>query len=183
MKKVYIIHGLQGTPNGNWKPYLLRELEKKNIWACSIPMTDEEDPDCSEWVRIINSYVKKEDEVVLVAHSLGARAVLRYLDQGNISPIVGVVLVSGRFGKPRGDALHSFYDKALDFDRIMSNALQRCVVHGDNDPIIPYSDAILLSEALVCELVTIPGGGHLTKKAQCFELPDARDAVLKMMGI
>jgi predicted alpha/beta hydrolase family esterase len=65
----------------------------------------------------------------------------------------------------------------------MQNVPQRCVIHGDDDPKVPYEDAILLSEALDCKLITIPGGGHLTKKTECFELPEARDAVLKMMGI
>jgi hypothetical protein len=34
MKKVFIIHGFQGKPNGGWRPWLEGELALLDIYAC-----------------------------------------------------------------------------------------------------------------------------------------------------
>ena len=38
MKKVFIVHGFEGEPNGGWRPWLMGELAKKDIYACALPM-------------------------------------------------------------------------------------------------------------------------------------------------
>lgn len=180
MKKVFIIHGLDSAPNKAWRPWLMRELAKEDIYACSLPMPRGKDPICEEWVQTIKREVQSDDEIYLVGHSLGARAVLRYLEQ--LDGIVeGTVLVSGRFGKPKSDILHSFYDQSLDFDKIQKTSKNFVVIHGDNDPNVPYEDGKTLAQHLGCELITIPNGGHLSGKAQCFELPEALKALNDMM--
>lgn len=180
MKKVFIIHGLDSAPNKAWRPWLMRELGKQDIYTCALPMPGGKDPVCEEWVKTIRREVVDDDEIYLVGHSLGVRAVLRYLEQLDGS-IEGAVLVSGRFGKPKSDVLHSFYDQALDFDKIKTSSKSFVVIHGDNDPNVPYENGKLLAGNLGCELITIPNGGHLGGKAQCFELPEALKALNDMM--
>ncbi len=72
MKKVFIIHGFEGSPNGGWRPWIMAELEKKDIYACALSMPDPENPLCSEWVAEIQRHVQrnKGDEIYLVGHSL-----------------------------------------------------------------------------------------------------------------
>lgn len=182
MKKVFIIHGFGVSPNSNWKPYLMRELAKHDIWACSLAMPKANDPNCDEWVETIAKAVDTSDENYFVAHSLGVRAVLRYLETAE-KPVEGAVLVSGRYGKSRSGARGSFYDTPLAIETIKQKAKHFTVIHGDNDTTVPYEEGLVLSHELGCEIVTIKNGGHLGTKAGCFELPEVRDAVLKMMGI
>lgn len=72
MKKVFIIHGFEGSPNGGWRPWLMLELEKKDVYACALAMPHPENPLCSEWVQEIERHViqNKEDDIYLVGHSL-----------------------------------------------------------------------------------------------------------------
>lgn len=72
MKKVFIIHGFEGSPNGGWRPWLMSELEKKDVYACALAMPHSENPLCSEWVQEIERHViqNKEDDIYLVGHSL-----------------------------------------------------------------------------------------------------------------
>jgi predicted alpha/beta hydrolase family esterase len=182
MKKVYIIHGLGASPNSNWKPYLMRELAKRDIWACSLAMPKADDQNCDEWVETITKAVDTSDENYFVAHSLGVRAVLRYLETVE-KPIEGAVLVAGRYGKPRSGVLASFYDTPLDIETLKQQSKHYVVIHGDDDPNVPYEDGVTLSRELGCELITIKDGGHLSTKAGCFELPEARDALFNMMKI
>jgi predicted alpha/beta hydrolase family esterase len=72
MKKVFIIHGFEGSPNGGWRPWLMSELEKKDMYACALAMPHPENPICSEWVGEIGRHViqNKQDDIYLVGHSL-----------------------------------------------------------------------------------------------------------------
>jgi len=180
MKKVYIIHGLGASPNSSWKPYLMRELAKRDIWACSLAMPNPDEPTCDEWVETISHAIDTSDKVYLVGHSLGVRAVLRYLEIAEKS-IEGVVLVSGRYGKPCSGVLGSFYDAPLAIETLKQQSKHYVVIHGDDDPTVPYEDGVTLSRELGCELITIKDGGHLSTKAGCFELPEARDAVYRFL--
>lgn len=180
MKKVFIVHGMNSAPNKAWRPWLMAELAKHDIWACSLAMPGDENPICEEWVQALKSAIGKQEEIYLVGHSLGVRAVLRYLEEGNKAR--GVLLVSGRFGKPSSDKLGSFYDQPIDFGEVKTQAEHFVVIHGDDDPNVPYEDGKQIAKSLECELITIPNGGHLSGKAQCFELPEARDTLLAMMN-
>ncbi|MBI4599005.1 alpha/beta hydrolase, partial [Candidatus Uhrbacteria bacterium] len=82
MKKVFIIHGFEGSPNGGWRPWLMAELEKQEIYACALSMPMPENPVCDEWVGEISRHIERnsDDKIYLVGHSLGVPAILRYLE-------------------------------------------------------------------------------------------------------
>ena len=181
MKKVFIIHGLNSAPNKTWRPWLMRELAKEDIWACSLAMPGGEEPICDDWVETISNAVKGDDEIYLVGHSLGVRAVLRFI-QSDQKSIMGAVLVSGRYGKPKSGILESFYGEQLDFKKIKDTTKHFVVIHGDDDPNVPYEDGKKIAQELDSEIITIPNGGHLSGKAQCFELPEIMSSLLKMFN-
>jgi len=81
MKKVFIVHGFGGEPNGGWRPWLMGELAKKDIYACALPMPTPEEPKKEEWVKAITDAIKiPNEEIFLVGHSLGVPAILHYLE-------------------------------------------------------------------------------------------------------
>ena len=49
MKKVFMIHGYEGKPNGGWQPWLMGELAKENIWACALSMPSPNKPEKNEY--------------------------------------------------------------------------------------------------------------------------------------
>ncbi len=182
MKKVFIIHGLDSAPNKAWRPWLMKELAKDDLYTCALPMPNPTDPVCNEWVEMIKNTVGNDEEIYLVGHSLGVRAVLKYLETLPGKKIKGVILVSGRFGKPRSGILGSFYNDSLDFEKIKLSSENFLVIHGDNDPNVPYEDGVKLSEHVDCELITIAGGGHLSGGAGYFEFPLLKEVLLKMIN-
>lgn len=181
MEQVFIIHGLNSSPNKAWRPWLMSELAKENIYTCALPMPGDETPVCSEWIEKIQEVYDATHKMYLVGHSLGARAVLKFLEQST-QQIEGVVIVSGRYGKPKSadkiEILGSFYDDELDFEKIKFASKNFVVIHGDNDPNVPYEDGKKMAASIGCELITIVGGGHLSGKAGWNELPEARDGLL-----
>lgn len=175
MKKVFIVHGLEGTPNGGWRPWLMGELQKIDVYACALSMPNEMNPICSEWIEEINRHIEsnKGDEIYLIGHSLGVPTILHYLEQSPVdTKISGAILVSGPSEKINIEKIANFLDKPFDFETIKSKCSKFSVIHGDDDPVVPLSNAGFLSEKLNCDLVIVHGGKHLNGSAGFTQLPE-----------
>lgn len=186
MKKVYLIHGFNASPNGSWLPWLMSELKKKDIYACALPMPYPENPQVDGWVKSIafNLGVPSTD-IFLVGHSLGVSAILRYLER--LSPgahIGGAILVSGPYENLKDEAhkiLDPFFVNSFDFDHIKKACNKFVVIHAIDDEVVPINHAILLSNKLSCEVVTVDKGGHLGGHNGVRELPQALAELEKMI--
>ncbi len=184
MKKVFLIHGFQGSPAGGWRPWLMRELEKEDIYACALSMPNPDHPILEEWIEEIARHVEqnKDDEIFLVGHSLGASAILRYLDTPEALPIEGVVLASGPIEKTENKNIANFLEQPFDFADIQSKVKKVVVIHGDNDPNVPLAQAETVARELGAELIVIENGKHLNGSAGFNELPQALKALNEMMA-
>ncbi|OHA15277.1 MAG: hypothetical protein A3G52_04170 [Candidatus Taylorbacteria bacterium RIFCSPLOWO2_12_FULL_43_20] len=185
-KKVFIIHGLETSPNGGWRPWLMAELEKRDVYACALPMPEPDNPVCKEWIDEISRNVNRNtnDEIYLVGHSLGVPAVLRYLekDPGGVM-IRASVLVAGPYANTGNKKLDSFFEKEFDFEKIKSRCEHFAVIHGSNDPLVPPEDAKSLSKCLNAELTIIKNGGHLNGSAGIYSLPECLHVLEKTMHL
>lgn len=185
MKKVFLIHGFEGSPNGGWRPWLMAQLEKLEIYACALPMPTPENPICNQWVEEIARNVDNNptDEIYLVGHSLGVPAILRYLESSQAKTISGVVLVSGPSQKNNNRKIDNFLETDFNFEKIKQSGQRFCVIHGSNDPYVPLENAQFLAQNLGAELVVVENGGHLNSSAGWFSLPQALEALKKLMNM
>lgn len=188
MKKVFMVHGFGSNPDRNWFPWLSKELEKYDINTCMFYMPDSRYPVEKEWVKTIrDSIIIPSEDVFLVGHSLGASSILRYLETlKSDEKIGGAILVSGAIKyvpgpEGRYDLLNKFVDHSFDFEHINKVCKKFIVIHGVDDPIVPFSQAEELSNKLFCKLMPIEKGGHLNDKAGFKELPETLDSLLKML--
>ena len=185
MKKVFMIHGFEGEPNGGWRPWLMWELAKKDVWACALPMPTPDKPEREQWIETIMKAVDiPTEEVFLVGHSLGVPAILRYLESLNKNQkIGGAVLVSGpafKIKKNGYEKVNEFLNVPFDFEHIKNVCKNFIVIHGDNDMDVPFSNAEYLSKNLSCELIPIPNGKHLAGHDGFYELPILLESLEKM---
>lgn len=153
----------------------MERLGKEDIYTCALPMPNPNTPVKDEWVEEIRSAVGAPDRLVfLVGHSLGVPAILHYLKTlPENESIGGAVLVSGPYHNTDDGyqkLLESFFGN-FDFIRAKKVCMNFAVIHGDNDPAVPFRDAEELSRALSCELISIPNGGHLNGSSGWYELP------------
>lgn len=185
MTKVFLIHGFEGTPNGGWRPWLMGELEKLEIYACALPMPNPAEPKVQEWVAEIARAVdmSQGDDVYLVGHSLGAPGILRYLESDHAKQISGAVLVAGPAGIvgtiPK---LDDFLKKPFDFENICARCKQFAVIHGDDDMSVPVAHAHELGEALSVTPTIIPHGEHLNGSAGWTQLPEVLKVLVDMIS-
>jgi len=184
MKKVFIIHGFGGRPNGGWRPWLMKELASKGYYACALAMPNPDTPLQEMWVEEIAHYVDREidAEIFLVGHSLGAAAILRFLEQRmDRRKIAGIVLVAGPSGPTANENTRNFFTTPFDFDGIRAMVGSCTIIHGDRDEAVPLAHAEELSRGLAAPLVVVEGAGHFNSSSGTYELPECRDALLEML--
>lgn len=190
MRKVFIVHGFQGEPNGGWRPWLMGELAKLNVYACALPMPTPHEPVREEWMAEIARVVKDSgEEIFLVGHSLGVPAILNYLESVPEKEFAGVFLVAGLHSKLRvnePDAAirraDNFFSHPFDFDTIKQRAKKFVVIHGEDDNKVPFSHAEDLSKWLGAELISVPKGKHLSGQDGWYQLPPLLSSLRKEMG-
>ena len=177
-----MVHGFQGSPNGGWRPWLMAELGKQEIYVCALSMPNPDEPICSEWVEEISRHVEvnKNDDIYLIGHSLGVPAILRYLESAQSNPIKGAILVSGPSEKNNNRKIDSFLETPFDFEIIKSKCQIFSIIHGDDDPNVPLDNARILSKELGGELTIVEKGGHLNGSSGWTQLPQCLEVLNKM---
>lgn len=185
MKKVFIVHGLDGTPNGGWRPWLMGELQKLDVYACALSMPKHGSPILSEWVEEIARHVERnqEDEIYLVGHSLGVPTLLRYLEtMPEAIKVTGAVLVSGPAEKTTNEKVAHFLENPLNFEIIKTKVSKFAIIHGDDDPVVPIQNGGFLAEKLSCDLVVVHEGKHLNGSAGFYALPECLNELKTMFA-
>lgn len=188
MKKVFIVHGFRGEPNGGWRPWLMTKLAERDIYACSLPMPTPDKPEKNEWIKTISSAVgKPSKQIFLVGHSLGVPAILHYLETlGEKEKIGGVVLVSGpafEIKRPGYTKVNKFLNKLFNFKHLKKVCKNFVIIHGDDDMLVPFSHGEYLTENLSGKLVVISKGGHLNGRAGWYALPEILNSLEEMFEI
>lgn len=184
MKKirVIIIHGWGGTPGANWFPWLKDELNKRGFLASVPQMPSSDFPQKREWIAAIQKVVGKPDsKTILVGHSLGAIAILRYLGTLKDGEKIGAsILVSG-FPEPLNiPEIANFFDVLVDFEKIKKNCTKFVVINSDNDHYVPLEMGKKMREGLEAEFVVMEQAGHIQAPYGKFELPIALEKILEI---
>ncbi len=190
--RVVIIHGYLSHPEEAWLPWLKRELERKGCTVSLPAMPEPDRPLIHEWVAFITAVVGEPDqETLLVGHSLGCQAVLRYLEYvGTANKGVGkTVLVAGSYPVQRSEkearaaaggdpVLLPWFSAGVHPLRVKRAAGECTVILSDNDPYIDVAEATAtFRAALDARIIIVPGGGHFNEDDSWMELPEALAAL------
>lgn len=183
-KRVFIIHGWEGTPRAHWFPWLKRELEERGFQVQAPAMPHPKKPKLAEWLAHLEKMVGQADEnTYFVGHSLGVITILRFLESiPHPKKVGGAVLVAG-FSKPIGyKELNSFFVEPVDYHKIKNSVNKIVAIHSDNDPYVLLENGEILRDNLGAKLIIIPLAGHLNQEDGFNELPIALESLLEIAG-
>ncbi|MDD5055828.1 MAG: alpha/beta hydrolase [Candidatus Peribacteraceae bacterium] len=184
MSTVFIVHGIGGSPEENWFPWLKTELERSGH-IISIPQFPNADrPLLEEWMEHFKRYLPSINEhTILIGHSLGAAFLLRLLETID-TPVKATFLiapVSGRkMSREYEPLMTSFTNEPFDVETIRRNAGSVTILNSDNDPFIPLASAKRLAESLQATITVIAGGGHFNASAGYDEFPELLKVISEM---
>lgn len=176
MRNALVLHCTGGSPEGNWSPWLLKQLEQRG-WEVYIPALPGADaPNIERYTDfILSSGWKFNTESVIIGHSSGAVAIFGILEALPEGVSVDTAVFVGAFKDDLGrQDLKALFQKPFDFEKIKTRARRFVFLHGDNDPICPLSGAEDLAKKVGGELIIVPGAQHFsigTGGPQFTELP------------
>lgn len=181
MLKVILMHGKSTSPSEKWYPWFAEQAEKFG-WeyhAPALPKTD--DPVMSEWKQCLAD-LNPDDNTVLVGHSRGGVAILRWLeDQPTELKVRKVILVATNSGLLKNRAIKSesnygFYtENGYDFAKIKQHCNDFVVFHSTDDEWVPYEAGTENAAGLNAKLLTFKDRGHFGKKIS--EIPELLEEI------
>lgn len=179
--KVIIIPGNGGaTPNDIYYPYLERELKKIGIEVINKQYPDPVLARMEFWLPFIESLGADED-TVLIGHSSGALAAMRYAENHKI---LGSVLISACYTDLdyEDEKQSHYYDEPWQWDKIKNNQKWIIQFASTDDPYIPIEEPRHVHESLGTEYYEYTDRGHFGWDVKRTEFPEIVDALIKKMG-
>ncbi len=188
MKRVFIIHCWQGTPEDFWYPWLKVQLEANGfeVNVPEMPYTD--NPKIGPWVETLKNLVGTVDEnTYFVGHSIGCQTIMRYLEiLSEETKIGGAVFVAGWFNLPNlgtqeeKDIVEPWLTTPINTEKLKQILDKKLsVILSDNDPHVPLGDGELFKERLGARVVIEHDMGHYDED-KITELPSVLEELLNM---
>lgn len=180
MKRAYLIHGWGGRPTHGFFPWLKAELENRG-YAVEVPlMPDADAPRFETWVPFLESLIRAPNgDTLVLGHSMGGQAALRYLERLPEGERVGTValvapVVETITGMSADDEIvaRPWLSRPFDADKIRRSALSLVGIFSDDDPFIPLSSEELIREEFGAMTQVFPARGHFSGDGGCVELPE-----------
>ena len=188
VKRVFLIHGWGGFPEEGWRPWLKKELEKKDFKVIVPSMPDTSKPVMNKWLSYLKQIVGTPNEnTYFVGHSLGCITILRYLETlEKIQKIGGVILVAG-FSRDLEyvgykNELSSFFQKPINWEKIKKHCPKFIAIHSDNDPWVSIKNSRYFRERLGAEIVIMSKMKHFSGDDGINELPIALNSIFKFFS-
>lgn len=164
MKAILIPGNGGGSPEDHWLPYLERELPKLGIEVINKQFPDAELARKEYWLPFIKE-LGADENTIIIGHSSGALAAMRYAEDNKI---LGSVLV-GAAHTDLGDENEKksgYYDGPWRWSDIKKN--QKWVIQfaSTDDPFVPIEEARYIHEQLSTEYYEHNDQGHFGHEAK-----------------
>jgi predicted alpha/beta hydrolase family esterase len=178
MIKVILIHGNGGAnSNDGWLPYTERELSHLGLTVINRSFPDAVKARASYWLPFIDE-LGADDNTVIVGHSSGAVAAMRYAETHRL---LGSVLVGACYtdtGDPNERA-SGYYDQPWNWEVIRRNQQFILQYASPSDPYIAITEPRFIQKKLHSKYFELPGRGHFEDN----EFPELVAALKKQLNL
>lgn len=176
--RAVLIHGNGNSkPTDNWLPYLKKELENLGVEVNAPQFPDTELARSSYWLPFLDE-LKADDNTMLVGHSSGAIAAMRYAETHRI---LGSALIGAYYTDLgiEAEKLSGYFDLPWDWKNIKKNQKWIIQFSGVNDPWIPINEAHVIRDYLHTDYYESPDQGHLGGDYYKGSFPKLLEAIKK----
>ncbi len=191
MKKVYIVHGWDGSPDEPLFKWLDKELTLKGYEVFRVAMPTPETPIIETWVERLQESINLDSETILVGHSVGCQAIMRYLETlSEESRIDGVVLLAPWMkldqttieeeGEEVVEIARPWMETAINFNKVKLIAGKIIAIFSDNDDFVELSQKDFFEEKLNAQTIVEHEKGHFSPAENISELPSALESILSL---
>jgi len=186
MKRVFIIHGWEGTPYNHYHKWLKSELEKLGYEVFLPAMPDTDAPVIEAWVGHLKELVGTPDkDTYFVGHSIGCQTILRYLETVS-TPVGKAVFVAGWFDlknleDDEAEKIAAPWIKTpIDITKVTKVLPSSTLIISDNDPFGAFEENKKKFAELGSKIIVLHNAGHIDKESGYIKLPEALEEFKKM---
>lgn len=158
--KVMIIPGNDNTSiTSNWYPYVKTELEKLGLEIIAENMPDAKLARKEIWIPFIKEKLAREKNSILIGHSSGAVAILKFLEENKCK----IAILVGVCHSDQDDELEKksgYFNEPWKWDNIKRNAKKIFIFASQDDPYISILEPRLIKEKLNAEYHEYKDEGH-----------------------
>lgn len=158
---ILIIHGFESNSKQHWFLAAKEKFEKEGYKVFVPDMPGSFFPKKDVWVEVISNF-NPDENWILIGHSLGGDAILRYLEKSE-KKVAKVILMATPYEPMKFGAIENFFKGEFDWNNIKSKTDEIIVLNEDNDPFVPLEHGKKFSEYLNCPLLVQPGYVHFDK--------------------
>jgi len=181
--KIILIHGNNGgeDPGGAahdyWFPYAKHEFEKLGLEVVAKDFPDPKVARQDIWLPFLKNECGADENSILIGHSSGAIAAMRYAERNKI---LGSVLV-GTYYTDIGDEnerISGYFDEPWNWSEIINNQEWIIQFSSVDDPYFSLDEPRLVSDKLHTEYHEFTDRGHFFD----LEFPELVEAVKQKVG-
>ena len=177
MKKVYIIHGWGANSKSDWIPWLKKELEGQKFEVLTPDMPNTDEPNIEKWVEKLNELLLNvDDNCVLIGHSIGCQAIMRFLEGMGEKKINKSIFVAPWFNlkgleKEEWSIAKPWIETRIDFEKVKKSSKEIIALFSNNDPVVPVEDEVLFREKLGAKTIIFNNKGHFNGDDGIVQIP------------
>ncbi len=167
--KVILMHGKDATPDDKWYPWFKKELEEKGLEVHIPVLPSPSNPNLEEWLSILTD-LHPDKNTILLGHSRGGVAVLRYLEKlPKGAKIKKVILLAANSGSakympiPTEGNIGFYTKKGYNFTKIKSHCDNFVAFHSKDDPWVPFAHGQENAKGLKAKFITFKDKKHFGK--------------------
>ena len=174
MNNYIIIHGSFGSNDGNWFPWLKKELENRNL-SVEVPQMPigVGNQNFNNWANVLDNLSINENTII-IAHSIAPVFVCKYLIKRKIK-VTKLIFVCG-FNNylgidPEYDAVNEpmFLDNLKEVKNYCDDII---CFYSDNDPYVKFEVEKDFADTISNEQHIIKDGGHINSESGYTEFKD-----------
>lgn len=180
MKVIFIPGNGGGGPKDNWFPYLKEKLESLGVLVIASEFPDNQLARESFWIPFLKNDLKVDEQTILIGHSSGAIAAMRFAETNRI---LGSVLV-GSYYTDLGlstEKQSGYFDRPWNWDVIVQNQAWIIQFAALNDAWIPIEEAHYVHERLHSEYYEFIDQGHFGGDVEKLVFPELLEALQKKL--
>ena len=167
--RVILIHGNGGcTAADGWLPFVEHELSELGLDVVNRTFPDNVRARASVWLPFLEE-LGADERTVLIGHSSGAVAALRYAESHRLLGSVLVGVCHTDLGDP-GERASGYYRAPWRWPDIRRNQQWTGIFQSDDDPHIPVAEARFVAKQLRGSYFEHSGRGHFTSREPFPEL-------------
>ena len=161
----------------NWYQYVKSELEKLGLDVIAENMPDPILARKEIWIPFIKDKLSSDEDSILIGHSSGATAILKYLEENKCK----LAILVGTYHSHLDNELEKksgYFDELWKWDQIKNNAEKIIIFASQDDPHIPISEPRLIKEKTNAEYHEYKNEGHFNEE----EFPEIVGVVEKVFN-